>query len=580
MEELATIEKRLTAKDCTPERLAEVNRCYELAESKDLKVVAEALQTIPRILAHHRRRLASAEKESPANAAVAEWLGKHLEAYHATLGQLATSSSPRAQVCAIRLAMAVLQDEAEEQRTSRAASAALAVPPPDTRIQGLVTELLLAESFSEHVIDSLMGEFAGFVDVRHFVLCHLKYCTEQCGKQASSAPRADGGEGPAPKRRKVSAFVEAMRSRGRTSEDVFVRALALLKAAPEPEPAAPAGSADGGEAADAPMLFPGRPAGFFLREYRKLFQDAWISLLSLPTPLSQCTSLLQHVPAQVMPHLSQPLLLADFYLRAFNSSSLEVSVLSLSGLLLLLTRHGLGDPETISNTGGEYFARLYSLLDVATFRLKRRARFQRLLSASLSSGLLPARYAAVFAKKCIRVAIACTEPGSVMWLVATAYSLIQKHHSHCKFLLHNPYEGPMADKPPAAEKDPFSSSSSLSEALDQIPGSSLWEIQLLLRHHAPAVVLLAKLFVRPFFGVTARKLEPELFLDQSFERMYKQALKAGDRQMNKWRSRGERCPVAFQVDDGEEGGDPSPALRVAGWVAALSTQQRRIGAGI
>ena len=40
-----------------------------------------------------------------------------------------------------------------------------------------------------------------FVDVRHFVLCHMKYCTEQCGKQASSAPRADGGEGPAPKRR-------------------------------------------------------------------------------------------------------------------------------------------------------------------------------------------------------------------------------------------------------------------------------------------------------------------------------------------------------------------------------------------
>merc|ERR1711972_899306 len=166
--------------------------------------------------------------------------------------------------------------------------------------------------------------------------------------------------------------------------------------------------------------------------------------------------------------------------------------MSLSGLFLLLTKHSLGDPETLSTSSSEYYAQLYSLIKPQTFLLAQRARFQRLLGVSLSSGLLPARFAAVFAKKSLCVAAAMSDVGTVMWLVALTYTLIQKHHSHCKYLLHHE-----ADKGKLA--DPFDTKASLQEALIQIEQTSLWELKLLERHHVPAVAVLLKLFSKPFF---------------------------------------------------------------------------------
>merc|ERR1739848_584729 len=169
-----------------------------------------------------------------------------------------------------------------------------------------------------------------------------------------------------------------------------------------------------------------------------------------------------------MPHLSHPLMLADFYLRAFHSESLEVSIMSLSGLFLLLTKHSLGDPETLSSSSSEYYSQLYSLIKPETFVLSQRALFQRLLAVSLTSGLLPARFAAVFAKKCICIAVAVADAGTVMWLVAVTYSLIQKHHSHCKYLLHQaPGSAAAAEAPSEETSDlgPFSVGDDLTVAL-------------------------------------------------------------------------------------------------------------------
>merc|ERR1719258_370654 len=117
-------------------------------------------------------------------------------------------------------------------------------------------------------------------------------------------------------------------------------------------------------------------------------------------------------------------MLADFYLRAFHNDSLEVCVMSLSGLFLLLTKHSLGDPETLSSNS-EYYTQLYSLIKPETFQLAQRARFQRLLSASLTSGLLPARFAAVFAKRCMCVAVAVPDAGTVMWLLMIASGMMR-----------------------------------------------------------------------------------------------------------------------------------------------------------
>merc|ERR1711908_213641 len=132
-----------------------------------------------------------------------------------------------------------------------------------------------------------------------------------------------------------------------------------------------------------------------------------------------------------------------------------------------------------------------------------------------------------------------------MWLVAVTYSLIQKHHSHCKYLLHKPSNG--SEEPP--KEDPFCVTAPLTEALSQVAETSLWEVKLLQRHHVPAVAVLLELFTKPFFKPSARKLDPELFLDQSVDKLYAQALKSGDRQSARWKARGQSCPLAFSMDD-------------------------------
>lgn len=568
MTAVAKLTERLTGPNGAG-HLNDIRLLYELSESQDLAVVAEALQAIPFVLSHHRRRPSGGDAE--AKEALAAWLQQHTEAYHAALVQLALSKDSRGQVCAIRLFMAALQMHDAEVRSGKAV--ATARNAPDARIQNLLTELLLAERWSKHVVNCLATEFVGnHLDVRHYVLGHLKVSLGQVGKVVCTSDGALAA--PPSKRLKVTApFADLMRTRGLPLKDLFARVFELLRGAPEPGAAPVAENGEGDGETEHELLAPAaRPAGYFLREYRRLFQDTWLQLLSLRVPLEHCVPLLQLVPSRVMPHLSHPLMLADFYLRAFHNESLEVCVMSLSGLFLLLTKHSLGDPETLDASSSEFYGQLYSLIRPETFVLAQRGRFQRLLAASLTSGLLPARFAAVFAKRCMCVAVAVPDSGTVMWLVSLTYSLIQKHHSHCKYLLHKPSKGLDSEQQP--KQDPFNASAPLSEALTQIAETSLWEVKLLQRHHVPSVTVLLNLFTKPFFKPSSKKLDCDLFLDQSVEKLYQTALKSGDRQSARWAGRGETCPLAFSVEDDDL------ALRVNGWAAALSTSQRRVGIGL
>jgi len=450
----------------------------------------------------------------------------------------------------------------------------------DHRIQALVLELLTAPAWSDHVAQCLTGEFVKrFLDVRQSLLTNLRLCCQQVGEAAAEG--LDENTRTSAKRRRLDnrPFAESFRKSGLLPQDLFSRVYSILSDAPVPVGEKQqdvledfAAEDDDGEMDGIDqMLLDGRAKGSFLRNYRRIFQDSWLQLLGLPVSVKQCPQVLQFLPAHVMEHLGQPLMLADFYLRAFDSGSNELSVLSLSGLLLLLTKYGMGDPEMLLSSSNEFYSKLYSLIKPETFRLRKRARFQRLMVAALNSGLLPARFAAAFAKQCMRTAVGCTDPGSTMWLMAVAYGLIQKHHSHCRYLLHQ--ELPAGGAAPMSfATDPFDADASLPEALKNVADTSLWELPLLQRHHLPAVVLLTKLFLKPFFHPSARKLDPELFLDQSADKTYRQALRSGDRQIAKWKARSEKCPMAFQLRDDEL------AASVAGWAATLSTVQRKIGA--
>lgn len=557
MKDVAKLEAKLTSSDGI-KHINDIRGLFECCESSDLTVVAEALQAIPRVLNHHRK----ASCDGDDSGAIKEWLLQHYDAYYSILIQLATSKDARAQVCALRLFMAALQhqDAVDKDLGSQTKT-------PEKRFQMLLTDMLLGEHWSKHIAGCLNGEFIGvFIDIRHFALCHLKNSLNQVGLADSTSDGALAAP-PAKKLKQTAPFADLMRSRGLPLRDLFKRALEILRVAPEPEAKAPEENGERHE-----MLAPsGRPASSFLRDYRRLYQDSWLQLLSMRVPMEQRVPLLQLVPVRVMPHLSRPLQVADFYLRAFNSESLEVSVMALSGLFVLLTKHSLGDPETLSSSCNEFYAQLYSLIRPETFLLEQRARFQRLLAASLGSGLLPARFAAAFAKKCMCVAATVADAGTVMWLISVTYTLIQRNHSHCKYLIHKE-AGDVAESEKL--KDCFNVHASLTDALDTIDKTSLWELKLLERHHIPAVATLLQLFSKPFFKPSSKKLDPDLFLDQSVERLYKQAMRQGERQAARWKMRGEVCPLAFNVNDDEL------HLRLNGWAAALSTSQRRLGAGL
>lgn len=584
MEKVRNLEQRLLG-PAGRQHLNEISDLFTLCESEDLRLVAAALSSVSKALAHHRKLTVelAGEADRSAEQELVKWLRQHGEALRSLLLQLAGSGQTRAQVCAVRLQASLLRDEALEMSLSTKMSGdelarLFGLARPELQIQTLLTELLLAPRWNSQVVDCLMSEYVReYDDFRHYMMSHLRSCAEQVGKvsrepgsevskDTTVTDKGEEAEPPTKRKRLHGPFAEAAFQKGRSAEELFERLLALLKQAPEPDPV----KAQDEEVTGELLLPTSRPLGHYRREYRKLFQEAWLKLLGLRVPLVHCSALLQLLPTSVIPHLSRPLLLSDFYLRAFHAGSLDISVLALSGLLLLLTRYGLGDPETLSASCGEFYSQLYSLLRPATFRLKRRARFQRLAAAALTSGLLPGGFAAAFAKKCLRVAIALPEPGSILWLLSLAYGLIQRNHSHCSFLLHREEIEGMSN----LTKDTFDSEADLTQATKQVASSSLWEVQLLFRHHLPAVSTLAKLFERPFFKPTSRKLDPEIFLDQSVAKAYEQALKSADRQAARLKARGTTCPLAFQVED-----DPL-VLRVSGWAAALSTGQRRIGAGL
>mmetsp|Transcript_70650 Transcript_70650/g.148010 ORF Transcript_70650/g.148010 Transcript_70650/m.148010 type:complete len:619 (+) Transcript_70650:61-1917(+) len=610
MQKLRSLERRLTA--AGPEGLNDLQQFYSFCESSNLEIVAEALQGLGRTLAHHRRVFQTSPAvsgEEEKEKAVGAFLAQHTDAFHSTLVELASSSKSRAQVCAIRLVFFVIRGEAEEAKYSNAAPHKMVtLSPPNRRVTELLSALLVSEHWSTAATTCLMEEFVErYVDLRHYVAEHLKGCAESLcfadaaksssGTATAPSARAEDEVDEQPdkltapkrhtKRTRNDPFVALMQEKGRSADEIFARLLSLIKLLPAPEPqpkAAPTSAAaatnslfasleeDAAPIAQHEVLAPmGMPTSFFTKNYSRLFQDTWLQLLSLRVPLEHYTPLLQLVPNQVMPHITSPLMLADFYLRAFGSVSAEVSVLSLSGLLVLLTQHGLADPEALSTSSNKFYVKLYTLMKASTFELKRRARFQRLLVASLFSGLLPARFAAVFSKRALQVALEISEPSTIMWLMSVAYSLIQKHHSHCKQLLSRPTAASTNLEPDEARStDSFDPNAGLDDALNLIGGTSLWELQVLRRHHIAGIATLASAFMKPFFKPSSKKLEPESFLDQSFQKVFLQALKKGQRQATKIQAAGDSVPVNFRVEDDEV------ASKVFGWAAALSTSERQV----
>lgn len=165
------------------------------------------------------------------------------------------------------------------------------------------------------------------------------------------------------------------------------------------------------------------------RAYKNAFCACWTRYLrldhqqlQLPTYLYK--EILNLVPTRLLPFLESPLLLTKFFLTAFHQDNISVAVQALSGLLYLLVKGRLGEPQLVDATGSEFYSRLLSLLQPSVFHLPVRARFLRLLQVSLQSRMLPTSMRGVFVKKLVSVSL-LTFPGASLWLLALALRLMQ-----------------------------------------------------------------------------------------------------------------------------------------------------------
>ncbi|KAJ3377629.1 hypothetical protein HDU92_008097 [Lobulomyces angularis] len=117
------------------------------------------------------------------------------------------------------------------------------------------------------------------------------------------------------------------------------------------------------------------------KDLKQNFSEAWIHLLKFNiTNPTLFKKVLSNLNFKVLPFLSEPCLLIDFFTDSYNSGGVT-SVIALNGLFTLIQEHNLDYPD--------FFKKLYQLLDRNLLHVKFRSRFFRLLSKILSSTHLP-----------------------------------------------------------------------------------------------------------------------------------------------------------------------------------------------
>ncbi|KAJ6386383.1 hypothetical protein OIU77_029366 [Salix suchowensis] len=236
-------------------------------------------------------------------------------------------------------------------------------------------------------------------------------------------------------------------------------------------------------------------AGNYAKKMKLKFTKAWISFLRLPLPIDVYKEVLSNLHQAVIPHLSNPIMLCDFLTRSYDIGGV-VSVMALSGLFILMTKHGLEYPN--------FYEKLYVLLLPSIFMAKHRAKFFQLLDSCLKSPLLPAYLAAAFAKKLSRLALVVPPSGALV-IIALIHNLLRRHPSiNC--LVHQEDSNDTTDNNSEAESgdnniesgvgtniaarkagtDHFDNEES-NPLKSRALGSSLWEIDGLRHHYCPPV---------------------------------------------------------------------------------------------
>ncbi|KAL2928392.1 Nucleolar complex protein 4-like protein B [Bienertia sinuspersici] len=232
--------------------------------------------------------------------------------------------------------------------------------------------------------------------------------------------------------------------------------------------------------------------GRILKKMKLKFTKAWMSFLRLPLPLEVYKEVLVNLHQAVIPHLSNPVMLWSYDIGGV------VSVMSLGGLFVLMTKYGLEYPN--------FYEKLYALLIPSIFMAKHRAKFFELLDACLKSPLLPGHLAAAFAKKLSRLSLAIPPYGSLV-IIALVHNILRRHPSiNC--LVHREAGEKVNQGDTKSEQETVTSDGNTgvsSELVREKQGvdlfkdeesdplrsqamrSSLWEIDTLRHHYCPPV---------------------------------------------------------------------------------------------
>ena len=210
-----------------------------------------------------------------------------------------------------------------------------------------------------------------------------------------------------------------------------------------------------------------------VRQHRNALQHSTLAILKVSSiPARTMKRILQHIPTNILPHVSNPLRFADFCTRAYDAGGVT-SLLALHSLFILMTQHGLEYPK--------FYMSLYNLIENKLFYAKHRTRFFKLLVKCLTgSQMLPAYLVAAFCKRLCRCAINAPPSGS-LFVIALVSNLLRKH-GECACIIHREGDA-MEDPYDADEKDPAKS-----RAIE----SCLWELNALEEHYHPAVSSMAK----------------------------------------------------------------------------------------
>ncbi|KAK1931944.1 Nucleolar complex protein 4 [Phytophthora citrophthora] len=288
-----------------------------------------------------------------------------------------------------------------------------------------------------------------------------------------------------------------------------------------------------------------------VKQHQHGFSLAWIAVLRHKLPQAAYKRVLVQLPDEIMPHLANPLLLADFLTDSYSIGGVT-SLLALNSLFILIQDYNFDSPD--------FYNKLYALLDDPTlYSAKQRDRFFGLLSLFLSSTHLPAYTVAAFAKRLSRSSLTA-EPGAILFIIPMVYNLILRH-KECLQLIHRTGAFTAAEKAAkrraelssgtdvdaAAKKlssettelvlkdghDPF-----VNDELDPIKcnalQSSLWELYTMKHHYNADVALKARMF--------EEKLRHQFVdVDESLEITYKSLF---DKQLKR-KEKG-RVPLAFQ----------------------------------